>query len=83
MDTSSKSYSKLVKSGTKIVVKVDENGKSCEKLEMTGYPRNRENRETGKMVNKNSLQGKLREYENFPKLRDNSGNFNLIFFLIC
>ena len=38
---------------------------------------------TGKMANKNSLQGKLREFENFAKLRENSGNFNMIFFLIC
>ena len=31
----------------------------------SGYPRNRE---TGKMANKNSMQGKLREFENFAKL---------------
>jgi len=29
------------------------------------------------MVKINSLQGKLREFENFAKLRENSGNFNL------
>ena len=38
---------------------------------------------TGKMANNNSLQGKLREFENFAKLKENSGNFNLIFFSIC
>ena len=38
---------------------------------------------TGKMANKNSLQGKLREFENFAELRESSGNLNLIFFLIC
>ena len=38
---------------------------------------------TGKMVNTNSLHGKLREFEYFATLRENSGNFNLIFFLIC
>ena len=27
-------------------------------------------RKTGKMANKNSLQGKLREFENFAKLRE-------------
>ena len=38
---------------------------------------------TWKMANKNSLQGKLREFENFAKFRENAGNFNLRFFLIC
>ena len=30
---------------------------------------------TGKMINKNSLQGKIREFENFMKIREKSGNF--------
>ena len=30
---------------------------------------------TGKMMNKNSLQGKIREFENFMKIREKSGNF--------
>ena len=30
---------------------------------------------TGKMINKNSLQGKIREFENFKKIREKSGNF--------
>ena len=30
---------------------------------------------TGKMINKNPLQGKIREFENFMKIREKSGNF--------
>ena len=30
---------------------------------------------TGKMINKNSLQGKIREFDNFKKIREKSGNF--------
>ena len=30
---------------------------------------------TGKMMKKNSLQGKIREFENSMKIREKSGNF--------
>ena len=30
---------------------------------------------TGKMMKKNSLQGKIREFEIFMKIREKSGNF--------
>ena len=42
----------------------------------TGWPRTLENRENGE---KNSLQGKIREFEILLKIGEKSGNLNLIF----
>ena len=38
---------------------------------------------TGKMINKNSLQGKIREFENFKKIREKSGNFENLVLIRC
>ena len=41
------------------------------KSALTGWPRTLENRENGQ---KNSLQGKIREFEKMMKIREKSGN---------
>ena len=35
------------------------------------------------MINKNSLQGKMREFENFKKIREKSGNFENLVLIRC
>ena len=49
-------------------------------MKITGYLRNMKNRETGKMANKNSLQGKLFFSNTQGKLRELKSD---MFFLIC
>ena len=46
----------------------------------TGWPRTLENREKRKKVKKNSLQGKIREFEILLKIREKSGNFKKSYF---
>ena len=42
---------------------------------LTGFPLHRENRE---MMKSNSRQGKHREFENFGKHRENTGNLKIL-----
>ena len=46
-----------------------------DKYDSTGYPRHRENRENRKNCPKISCHGKNREFGNFSKHRENTGNF--------
>ena len=44
-------------------------------MNRTGWPRTLENRENRENGEKNSLQGKIREFEILLKIREKSGNF--------